>query len=69
MVRILLLQLSGSVALSTRGDCDFVTKAKVAQSGGAAALLVINDKEGYNFLFAGICYLYYNLYFGVQLDD
>ncbi|XWS35271.1 hypothetical protein CRYUN_Cryun21dG0111800 [Craigia yunnanensis] len=38
-------KLSGFVALSTRGDCDFVTKAKVAQSGGAAALLVINDKE------------------------
>ncbi|XWS13237.1 hypothetical protein CRYUN_Cryun36dG0020300 [Craigia yunnanensis] len=38
-------KLSGSVALSTRGDCDFITKAKVAQSGGAAALLVINDKE------------------------
>ena len=29
-----------------RGDCDFTTKAKVAQSGGAAALLVINDNEG-----------------------
>ncbi|XVE84535.1 hypothetical protein DITRI_Ditri17bG0021000 [Diplodiscus trichospermus] len=38
-------KLSGAVALSTRGDCDFVTKAKVAQSGGAAALLVINGKE------------------------
>ncbi|XP_039016424.1 signal peptide peptidase-like 3 [Hibiscus syriacus] len=38
-------KLSGSVALSIRGDCDFVTKAKVAQSGGAAALLVINDNE------------------------
>ncbi|GMI92942.1 ARABIDOPSIS THALIANA SIGNAL PEPTIDE PEPTIDASE-LIKE 3, SIGNAL PEPTIDE PEPTIDASE-LIKE 3 [Hibiscus trionum] len=38
-------KLTGSVALSKRGDCDFVTKAKVAQLGGAAALLVINDKE------------------------
>ncbi|XVF84410.1 hypothetical protein PTKIN_Ptkin17bG0035000 [Pterospermum kingtungense] len=38
-------KLSGSVAVSTRGDCDFITKANVAQSGGAAALLVINDKE------------------------
>ncbi|XVF29334.1 hypothetical protein REPUB_Repub15cG0112300 [Reevesia pubescens] len=38
-------KLSGFMALATRGDCDFVTKAKVAQSGGAAALLVINDKE------------------------
>ncbi|TYJ42788.1 hypothetical protein E1A91_A03G110900v1 [Gossypium mustelinum] len=38
-------KLTGSVALSIRGDCDFVTKAKVAQSGGASALLVINDNE------------------------
>jgi hypothetical protein len=34
--------------LSLRGDCDFTTKAEVAQSGGAAALVVINDKEGWN---------------------
>ncbi|KAG5231935.1 signal peptide peptidase [Salix suchowensis] len=39
-------KLSGSVAIAVRGDCDFTTKAKVAQSGGAAALLVINDNEG-----------------------
>jgi len=32
--------------MAVRGDCDFTTKAKVAQSGGAAALLVINDTEG-----------------------
>ncbi|KAJ6880314.1 hypothetical protein NC652_033600 [Populus alba x Populus x berolinensis] len=38
-------KLSGSVAMAVRGDCDFTTKAKVAQSGGAAALLVINNKE------------------------
>ncbi|XP_031255828.1 signal peptide peptidase-like 2 [Pistacia vera] len=38
-------KLSGSVALSIRGDCSFTTKAEVAQSGGAAALVVINDKE------------------------
>ncbi|PPD84842.1 hypothetical protein GOBAR_DD18223 [Gossypium barbadense] len=38
-------KLTGYVALSIRGDCDFVTKAKVAQSGGASALLVINDNE------------------------
>ncbi|RVW14191.1 Signal peptide peptidase-like 2 [Vitis vinifera] len=38
-------ELSGSIALSTRGDCSFMAKAKVAQSGDAAALLVINDKE------------------------
>ncbi|GMI78686.1 ARABIDOPSIS THALIANA SIGNAL PEPTIDE PEPTIDASE-LIKE 3, SIGNAL PEPTIDE PEPTIDASE-LIKE 3 [Hibiscus trionum] len=45
-------KLSGSVALAVRGDCDFVTKAKVAQSGGAAALLVINDNEE---LFKMVC--------------
>ncbi|KAB1213403.1 Signal peptide peptidase-like 2 [Morella rubra] len=38
-------QLFGSIALALRGDCDFTTKAEVAQSGGAAALVVINDKE------------------------
>ncbi|KAJ0092119.1 hypothetical protein Patl1_26230 [Pistacia atlantica] len=38
-------KLSGSVALSIRGDCSFTTKAEVAESGGAAALVVINDKE------------------------
>ncbi|GFY81504.1 hypothetical protein Acr_01g0013130 [Actinidia rufa] len=41
----LLYRLSGSIALSTRGDCDFMTKAEVGQSGGAAVLLVINDSE------------------------
>lgn len=45
-------KLSGSVALSTRGDCEFQTKAKFAQQGGAAALLVINDKED---LFKMVC--------------
>lgn len=39
-------QLSGHIALSIRGDCDFTTKAEIAQAAGAAALLVINDKEG-----------------------
>ncbi|KAL6347696.1 hypothetical protein AAG906_026225 [Vitis piasezkii] len=38
--------LWASIALSTRGDCSLMAKAKVAQSGDAAALLVINDKEG-----------------------
>ncbi|XP_059653340.1 signal peptide peptidase-like 2 [Cornus florida] len=38
-------KLSSSVVLSPRGDCDFTTKAEVAQSGGAAGLLVINDEE------------------------
>lgn len=38
-------KLSGSVALSIRGECDFTIKAEIAEAGGAAALLVINDKE------------------------
>ncbi|KAI3907506.1 hypothetical protein MKW92_003545 [Papaver armeniacum] len=37
--------LSNSIALSTRGDCPFTTKAEVAESGGASGLLVINDNE------------------------
>ncbi|KAK9932746.1 hypothetical protein M0R45_019970 [Rubus argutus] len=38
-------QLSGAIALSTRGDCDFSIKAQVAQAGGAKALVVINNEE------------------------
>ncbi|VVA90125.1 unnamed protein product [Arabis nemorensis] len=38
-------KLSGSIALSVRGECTFTAKAQVAQSGGAAALVLINDKE------------------------
>uniref|UniRef100_A0A5B6Z4P2 PA domain-containing protein n=1 Tax=Davidia involucrata TaxID=16924 RepID=A0A5B6Z4P2_DAVIN len=45
-------KLSGSVVLSQRGDCGFTTKAEVAQSGRAAGLLVINDKED---LFEMVC--------------
>ncbi|KAM7273333.1 hypothetical protein ACFE04_027997 [Oxalis oulophora] len=37
--------VTGSVALSNRGDCDFMAKAGIAQAGGAAALLVVNDQE------------------------
>lgn len=43
-----LVQLSGAIALSARGDCEFSVKAKIAQSGGAKALVVINDDEGCN---------------------
>ncbi|KAK4421563.1 Signal peptide peptidase-like 3 [Sesamum alatum] len=39
-------KLSGSIALAVRGDCIFTTKAEVAQAGGAAGLVVINDEEG-----------------------
>ncbi|KAJ7979097.1 Signal peptide peptidase-like [Quillaja saponaria] len=45
-------KLSGSVVLSIRGDCDFTVKADIAQAGGAAALLVINDQED---LFEMVC--------------
>lgn len=44
--RLSVLQLVGSIALSVRGECDFTTKAEVVQSGGAVALLVVNDEEG-----------------------
>ncbi|KAI3459719.1 hypothetical protein Pfo_016382 [Paulownia fortunei] len=39
-------KLSGYIALVVRGDCIFTTKAKVAQAGGAAGLVVMNDDEG-----------------------
>lgn len=42
------LKVSQSVALSTRGDCEYTTKAKVAQSGGAEALVLINNREELN---------------------
>ncbi|PIA25739.1 hypothetical protein AQUCO_10800023v1 [Aquilegia coerulea] len=38
-------ELSNSLALAVRGECAFTDKALVAQSGGAAGLLVINDSE------------------------
>ncbi|AAF29388.1 Contains similarity to a vacuolar sorting receptor homolog from Arabidopsis thaliana gb/U79959 [Arabidopsis thaliana] len=38
-------KLSWSIALSVRGECAFTVKAQVAQAGGAAALVLINDKE------------------------
>lgn len=45
-------QLSGYAALSKRGNCTFTTKAKIAEAGGAVALLVMNDKED---LFKMVC--------------
>ncbi|MQL68892.1 hypothetical protein Taro_001191, partial [Colocasia esculenta] len=38
-------QLSNAIALAKRGDCTFTEKAQIAQSGGAAGLLVVNDNE------------------------
>lgn len=38
-------KLSNSIAFSKRGGCTFTAKAEVAQQGGAAGLLVINDNE------------------------
>lgn len=40
------MQLKNSIVLAKRGDCAFTTKAKIAESGGAAGLIVINDDEG-----------------------
>ena len=39
-------QLSGSIAVCPRGTCEFSVKAEVAESGGAAILLLINDDPG-----------------------
>ncbi|KAL5997259.1 hypothetical protein ACLOJK_008189 [Asimina triloba] len=38
-------KLVNSFALARRGNCTFTAKAQVAQLGGAAGLLVINDNE------------------------
>ncbi|XP_010525681.1 PREDICTED: signal peptide peptidase-like 3 isoform X2 [Tarenaya hassleriana] len=38
-------RLNGHIALSIRGNCAFTAKAKHAEAAGAAALVVINDKE------------------------
>ncbi|PHT98165.1 Signal peptide peptidase-like 3 [Capsicum chinense] len=38
-------KLSGSIALALRGQCDFLTKAAVAQAGGAAGIVLINNQE------------------------
>ncbi|KAK1313009.1 Signal peptide peptidase-like 2 [Acorus calamus] len=38
-------KLTNFVALAKRGDCTFTAKAQIAQLGGAAGLLVINDNE------------------------
>ncbi|XP_062208703.1 signal peptide peptidase-like 3 [Phragmites australis] len=38
-------QLANSVAVAERGECTFLEKAKTAESGGAAALLLINDVD------------------------
>ncbi|XP_075512053.1 signal peptide peptidase-like 3 [Primulina tabacum] len=38
-------KISGSIVLALRGDCGFTTKANIAQVGGAAGLVVINDSE------------------------
>ncbi|XP_031120745.1 signal peptide peptidase-like 5 isoform X1 [Ipomoea triloba] len=38
-------KLSGAMALAIRGECDFVTKAKFAQTGDAGGLVIINDDE------------------------
>jgi signal peptide peptidase-like 2B len=39
------IRLKFFVVLAKRGDCAFTTKAEIAQSRGALALLAINDDE------------------------
>lgn len=58
--KVLLLQLSNSIALAMRGNCDFIDKAKFAQSAGAEGLMVINDDEGFKssirtYMFWAVC--------------
>lgn len=43
---MLLFQFSDSTILAVRGDCSYTDKAKIAESAGAAGLLVINENEG-----------------------
>ncbi|GER40812.1 signal peptide peptidase-like [Striga asiatica] len=40
-------RLVGSISLVVRGDCEFTTKAKVAQAAGAAGMVMLNDDEGF----------------------
>lgn len=40
------MQLTNYIAIAQRGECAFTAKAKIAQTGGAVGLLVINDNEG-----------------------
>ncbi|KAL6616602.1 hypothetical protein ACP70R_038872 [Stipagrostis hirtigluma subsp. patula] len=37
--------LAGAVAVAERGECTFLEKAKTAEAGGAAALLLVNDED------------------------
>lgn len=53
------LQLSGSIAVCPRGTCEFSVKAEVAESAGAAALLLINDNPGYNLVSYIYCFIQY----------
>lgn len=39
------VKFSDSIVLAVRGNCSYTDKAKVAESGGAAGLLVINENE------------------------
>ncbi|WMV48557.1 hypothetical protein MTR67_041942 [Solanum verrucosum] len=41
-------KLSGSIALARRGECEFITKATVAQEGGAGGVVLINNEGGCN---------------------
>uniref|UniRef100_A0A0E0J1E8 PA domain-containing protein n=1 Tax=Oryza nivara TaxID=4536 RepID=A0A0E0J1E8_ORYNI len=38
-------KLTNYIAIAQRGECAFTAKAKIAQTGGAVGLLVINDNE------------------------
>ncbi|CAL5020301.1 unnamed protein product [Urochloa decumbens] len=38
-------KVAGDILLVERGNCKFTTKAKVAESAGASAIIIINDKH------------------------
>ena len=46
--------LSDSVAVAERGECTFIDKAKTAEAGGAATLVIINDDDGPSHRAAGV---------------
>ncbi|KAG0535560.1 hypothetical protein BDA96_04G376400 [Sorghum bicolor] len=38
-------KVAGDILLVERGNCTFTTKARVAESAGASAIIIINDKQ------------------------
>lgn len=45
--------LAGKIAMIDRGNCDFVTKVKLAQTAGAVGALIVNNVTGSPFTMGG----------------